>query len=395
MNFGFYDHGTKIYKVENNYTVVLYDLNERKTLFKNNFLSKRKAATPHENETTKNKVEEVSGIKILVPQNLEKYDRLPLLAFYTQTVSKINPKNTSNEISIYNPVAKKFLTVINFDNIITGIRFTSCRLMVSTSKNIYLYDLPKYSLMNTFDTLENGLGLMDISTNSKVLVYTDSKNPSTLHVVNGQSAKTVTIDKENGMSMVQLNHDGSLLAIANKQGSSVYIVNVDSLQIMQHLKRGLEDAEIYGITFSPTSEFLALFADTKTLHIFAIKDKTTLLNETWKISYLKHILPQYFSCEWSFQKKQLPDKLPSKITSIIDLKTKETTFKIVNNQGNWYNVTIKNETGEIVVFSNGTVSPTSSPLLKPTATSSSTIATSANSSSASVDDINKIQVTAI
>jgi WD40 repeat protein len=93
--------------------------------------------------------------------------------------------------------------------------------------------------------------------------------------------------------------------------------------LIQEVRRGADKAEIHCLAFDPSSAWIACSSDKGTIHVFAI-DKTkkpieTMADEELKdeenpqqahredkknsksvFSFMKKILPKYFSSEWSF-----------------------------------------------------------------------------------------------
>jgi WD40 repeat protein len=56
----------------------------------------------------------------------------------------------------------------------------------------------------------------------------------------------------------------------------IRIFDTDSGKILQELRRGSDQAEIYCLSFDPIYKFLASSSDKGTIHIFAIKSDVVL-----------------------------------------------------------------------------------------------------------------------
>lgn len=148
------------------------------------------------------------------------------------------------------------------------------------------------------------------------------------------------------------------LSLPRVQGTLIRIFDTASGSALQELRRGADRAEIYSICFNPSSQWLAVSSDKATIHIFALKssskgtgssvdqannnaaivDKpngqivdeqksngagagsaaassssssTTVSkkqsNPTSSLSFMKNLLPKYFSSEWSFAQFRVPD----------------------------------------------------------------------------------------
>jgi hypothetical protein len=99
---------------------------------------------------------------------------------------------------------------------------------------------------------------------------------------------------------------------------------------LHELRRGLEYANIYGLSFDPSSEFLAMSCDSGSVHIFSlIKEKKEIKNPTSKFRFLKNFVP-YFDSEWCFAKYKSND---SNITRVGFLTDGDFPLAILNYKG--------------------------------------------------------------
>ena len=75
---------------------------------------------------------------------------------------------------------------------------------------------------------------------------------------------------ESSVACMSFNNNGSLLCTASDKGTLLRIFRTDTGEIMQEVRRGTNDAEIYSISFDHQSKFIACTSDKKTIHIFII-----------------------------------------------------------------------------------------------------------------------------
>ncbi|GJN05697.1 hypothetical protein PR202_ga23350 [Eleusine coracana subsp. coracana] len=135
--------------------------------------------------------------------------------------------------------------------------------------------------------------------------------------------------------------DGLLLATASMKGTLIRIFNTMDGTRLQEVRRGLDKAEIYSIALSPNVQWLAVSSDKGTVHIFSLRvrvagedsssnEQRTLegpridhqnssssidplvqtntgSNASSSLSFMRGILPKYFSSEWSFAQFHLPE----------------------------------------------------------------------------------------
>ncbi|KAI5060478.1 hypothetical protein GOP47_0024898, partial [Adiantum capillus-veneris] len=131
------------------------------------------------------------------------------------------------------------------------------------------------------------------------------------------------------------------------------------------VRRGVDRADIFSISFSSNAQWLAVSSDRGTIHVFGVKkemEKTedklskrqdrntgvsngpsrkdttssgTNSNPGSTFSFMKGVLPRYFGSEWSF----CQFRLPQEIKSIVAFGPEEHSVVIVGSDGSFYRCT--------------------------------------------------------
>ncbi|CAL4902737.1 unnamed protein product [Urochloa decumbens] len=145
--------------------------------------------------------------------------------------------------------------------------------------------------------------------------------------------------------------DGSVLATASVKGTLVRVFSTVDGTCLQEVRRGRDQAEIYSIAMSPDVKWLAVCSDKGTLHVFSLrvrdgkkdgggkksaaassaKQTNTAANARSSLSFMKAILPDYFSSEWSFAQFRLPET-----TRHVAAFGEENTVMIIGMDGSFY-----------------------------------------------------------
>ena len=210
-----------------------------------------------------------------------------------------------------------------------------------------------------------------------------------------QKKTTLIEAHESSLACFALNFDGSRLATASETGTLIRIFDTTTGQPLQEVRRGADKAEIYSIAFNQTSQWLACSSDRGTIHIFALKGATVgggaasqqalaatetkddggsavngngngsvgvagsvggagslassvpsspssvsvggvsaggkKHNPTSSLSFLKSVLPKYFSSEWSFAQFRVPD-----VRTIVAFGNEKNSIVIASADGTFY-----------------------------------------------------------
>ncbi|CAL4910144.1 unnamed protein product [Urochloa decumbens] len=145
--------------------------------------------------------------------------------------------------------------------------------------------------------------------------------------------------------------DGNVLATASVKGTLVRVFSTMDGTCLQEVRRGRDQAEIYSIAMSPDVQWLAVCSDKGTLHVFSLRVRdakkdaggkksaasgpamqtNTAANARSSLSFMKAILPDYFSSEWSFAQFRLPET-----TRHVAAFGEENTVMIIGMDGSFY-----------------------------------------------------------
>ena len=122
---------------------------------------------------------------------------------------------------------------------------------------------------------------------------------------------------KNSISFISLNYNGSLVATASEIGTLIRIFNTENGSLLREIRRGLDKAIIFDITFSNDNLLLSVSSNKKTIHVYSIENSFKEINQNDSIKNIPSnnksilsILPDfffegYFQSEWSFTKINL------------------------------------------------------------------------------------------
>jgi WD40 repeat protein len=72
-----------------------------------------------------------------------------------------------------------------------------------------------------------------------------------------------------------INQDGKLLATASEKGTLVRMINTDTGSILFEVRRGSDAADIYGLAFDLSTQWLSLASNKGTIHVFGVTKQIT------------------------------------------------------------------------------------------------------------------------
>jgi WD40 repeat protein len=226
-----------------------------------------------------------------------------------------NPKFPPNKVMIWDDFQNKCIAELEFRSEVKAVKLRRDRIVVVLDNKIYVYNFVDLKLLHQIETTPNPKGLCALSpNNNNAVLACPGLKPGTVHVELYDSKKTQLITAHtNAMSQIALNIDGTRLATASEKGTLIRVFDTETGQRLQELRRGADRAEIFSITFSPTSNYLVVSSDKGTVHVYGLQDATSrveeqknAMNRQSSLSFIP-FLPAYFSSEWSFAQFHLPE----------------------------------------------------------------------------------------
>uniref|UniRef100_A0A0D9WD93 BCAS3 domain-containing protein n=1 Tax=Leersia perrieri TaxID=77586 RepID=A0A0D9WD93_9ORYZ len=254
----------------------------------------------------------------------------------------------------------------NFMSKIRSIKLSKDYFVVVLEKTINVYrfkDLKLFYQARTVSNL-NGLCCLSHHVNASVFACPGTSKGQVLVEHFGLKETILIAAHASHLSCMTMTLDGTLLATASVKGTLIRIFNTRDGTCVQEVRRGLDRAEIYSIALSQNVQWLAVSSDKGTVHVFSLRVKNaeddanttesstagapannnyncgsmvpvtqtnTGSNTSSSLSFMKGILPKYFSSEWSFAQFRLPE-----VTRHITAFGDQDTVMMIGLDGSFY-----------------------------------------------------------
>lgn len=191
------------------------------------------------------------------------------------------PKWTTNKVVIYDDHQSKVVSELRFNSSVRNAKLKKDMLIVVCDLKIYVFSLINFSNIDTIDTCENIKGLVAVSTDSDktVIAYPDkSLGHVRVKIFEDQTSQFIKAH-ENSISALTLNQNGTILATASDKGTLIRVFSTKNGGLLQEVRRGSENAQIYCIALSANSHLMATSSDRGTIHLFSLATAMKLLKE--------------------------------------------------------------------------------------------------------------------
>lgn len=277
-----------------------------------------------------------------------------------------------NKVLIWDDHQNRCIGELSFRSEVRAVRLRKDRIVVVLEHKIYVYNFGDLKLLHQIETIANPRGLCCLSPSSNSIVLAClGLHRGQVRVEHYGLKKTKFISAhESHLACFALTMDGQLLATASYKGTLIRVFNSLDGTRLREVRRGADRAEIYSICFSQNTQWLAVSSDKGTVHVFSLRapgfrevprlsdndmvhgpgresdgDLDTLesasasspvafsgSNPNSTLSFMKGVLPKYFSSEWSFAQFRLPED----VRTLVAFGADTSTLAIVGLDGSFY-----------------------------------------------------------
>ncbi|KAK1392877.1 Autophagy-related protein 18c [Heracleum sosnowskyi] len=279
---------------------------------------------------------------------------------------KENTQYPPNKVIIWDDHQSRCIGEFTFRSEVRAVKLRRDRVVVVLEHKVYVYNFMDLKLLHQIETLANPKGLCCLShhSNTSVLACPGIRRGQVRVEHFGLHMTKLIHAHDAQIACMTLTMDGLLLATASTKGTLVRIFNTMDGTRLQEVRRGVDRADIYSIALSPNVQWLAVSSDKGTVHIFSLRVRgagedtsfqtsaikspafirqnssssldalispSTGANPGSSLSFMKGVLPKYFSSEWSFAQFHI-----SECTHFIAAFGSQNTLVIVSMDGSFY-----------------------------------------------------------
>ncbi|KAK3441609.1 hypothetical protein EUGRSUZ_B01927 [Eucalyptus grandis] len=246
-----------------------------------------------------------------------------------------------NKVMIWDDHQSQCIGEISLRSEVKSVELQRHHIVVILMQKIYVYKFADLKLLHQIETTANPKGLCVVLQSSGQMV------PGRVEHYASKRTRFI-MAHDSRIAAFALSQDGTLLATASSKGTLVRVFNTLDGSLLQEVRRGADRAEIYSLAFSSTAQWLAVSSDKGTVHVFSLKaDFGTLNNDRLhntseshvssssmisSLSFMKGILPRYFSSEWSVAQFRLHEGLQY----VVAFGHRKNTVLILGMDGSFY-----------------------------------------------------------
>nr|XP_043636949.1 autophagy-related protein 18a-like [Erigeron canadensis] len=234
------------------------------------------------------------------------------------------PQYPINKVMIWDDTSGRCVGELSFRSVVRGVKLRRDMIIVVLEQKIFVYNFAALKLLHQFETFSNPKGLCEVTQGSSsdfVLVCLGLREGQVRIEHYGLKKSKLILAHGSRIACFTLSQDGRLVATASSKGTLIRIFDARDGILLQEVRRGAHRAEIYSLALSSTNQWLAVSSDKGTVHVFSFKYTqgnkggnntpesleidTSVTSSSSSLSFIKGVLPKYFSSEWSLAQFRL------------------------------------------------------------------------------------------
>ena len=214
---------------------------------------------------------------------------------------------------------------------------------------VFVYNFADLQPLRQIKTSHNPKGLCALSAGTSTVLACPSPEIGHVHVELCDSSKVVEIQAHNGpLSQICLSIDGKLLATASVKGTLIRVFETATGKKLFEFRRGANQTEIYSLSFSKSLKYLCCCSEKGTGHVFSLVDQPEAAeqkNRQSSLSFMRGVLPSYFSSEWSFAQFKLEGQNEGGRSICCFSRESDNVIIVLNSEGYYFTYEFNEETG--------------------------------------------------
>jgi len=207
------------------------------------------------------------------------------------------------EVQVWNDATQSVAFAIEFKTPVQRVRVSKEFLVVVLLNSVGIYKMkaPPVKIAD-YETANNPFGLCAMENN---IVAFPGKNVGQVKLFDGNKNVTIIPAHTTPLRALALSRKGDMVATASEKGTIIRVWAYPSTTKLAEFRRGIDEAAIFSLAFSPNGLMLAVSSDKSTIHIFDIAAGVNATAEpdpkAHKYGFLSKVplLPRQFSDTYS------------------------------------------------------------------------------------------------
>ncbi|KAI0306979.1 WD40-repeat-containing domain protein [Multifurca ochricompacta] len=245
-----------------------------------------------------------------------------------------DPRYPPNKVVFWNEALGKEVAELEFREKVRGLACRRGWLAVALRRRVVAFEIGEsVKRYGEWDTYDNTRGVIAIATGAySTLLAAPARQPGHVQLIRlppcpppvpvgppppipsrpppptTKHSHSVIVAHNTAITTLAVTPSGRLLATTSVRGTLVRVWDTATGKQIRELRRGSDQAEIYGVAFRPDEAEICVWSDKGTIHVFSLITGAGPLNRQSKLSSLTSFIPipKYFESEWSYAQFRIP-----------------------------------------------------------------------------------------
>jgi len=247
-----------------------------------------------------------------------------------------DPRYPPNKVVFWDEALGKEVAELEFRERVRGLACRRGWLAVALRRRVVVFEIgASVKRYGELDTYDNSRGVIAIATGAySTLLAAPARQPGHVQLIHlppcpppvpvgpppptpprppsqttTKHSHSVIVAHNTAITTLAVTPSGRLLATTSVRGTLVRVWDTATGKQTRELRRGSDQAEIYGVAFRPDEAEICVWSDKGTIHIFSlVAGGAGPSNRQSRLSSLTSFIPipKYFESEWSYAQFRIP-----------------------------------------------------------------------------------------
>lgn len=207
--------------------------------------------------------------KVLINRPTKKIFLIELF-YNTNLIFIIGDNKPLNILNIWDDSKEKYIGFIEIKNNIEFVKMNKNFILISDNTYLYIYNFENLQFKKKIYYNSYHLFHYDISFNN-IITYTDKIGFINLYNVDNNHTRTFKAH-DNNIQYIKISNNSKYIASVSENGSIIKVFDFNTFKLLKLLYRGINYSKIISIDFDMNDEYIFVFTNNKTLHIYNLNN---------------------------------------------------------------------------------------------------------------------------
>ena len=220
--------------------------------------------------------------QVLMKRNTKKIYIIEIF-YNTNIIFIVGDNKPLNILNIWDDSKEKYIGFIKIEKNINFLKTNKKYITLSDNQYIYIYNFNNLQFKKKIRYTYHNFFYYDLSS-TNLLLYTNYRGYISIFNLNNNVLKKIKAH-DNTIQFIKISNKSKYIASVSENGSIIKIFDLKTLNLIKLLYRGILHSEIITIDFDDNDDYILVYSNLNTVHIFSLNSNNVFPVLSYKSTY--------------------------------------------------------------------------------------------------------------